>query len=162
MTRDRAWLRRKYLSLGLGELASAVVFAVAAYAISAPSWPGSASLALWSALAPLVLILIQAGVYWLLARSWVGVRPMPRATARLYRSVGVGNIALLAAAAAAVVVWWPDAVHHAVLVVLVWLFGVAEYVNYFYVRLAYPLTRWFTTVGQWRTPQLVKDMRGSR
>jgi hypothetical protein len=43
-------------------------------------------------------------------------------------------------------------------VLAVWVFGVLEYVNYFVVRLAYPLGRWFTTVGEWRTPRLVQDL----
>lgn len=43
-------------------------------------------------------------------------------------------------------------------VVGVWVFGVLEYVNYFVVRLSYPIHRWLTTVGQWHTPQLVQDL----
>ncbi len=41
---------------------------------------------------------------------------------------------------------------------LVWLFGVLEYVNYFVVRLSYPVTQWFILVGRRRTPAIVRDV----
>ena len=37
-------------------------------------------------------------------------------------------------------------------VLAVSVFGLLEYVNYFVVRLAYPVGRWFTSVVQWRHP----------
>lgn len=39
------------------------------------------------AVVPLVLVLSQAAAYWLLARTWVEVRSMPRSLARLYRTL---------------------------------------------------------------------------
>ena len=70
-------LRRRYLSLGLGELAAAGVFAAVAVSVVMPRLEGPHdSAALWSALAPLLVVLVQAGVYWLLARGWVEQAPM--------------------------------------------------------------------------------------
>lgn len=68
---------------------------------------------------------------------------------------------MLVAGLLGVVVWWPDSAGEGMLVLAVWTFGVLEYVNYFLVRLAYPIGRWFTTVGQRRTPRLVQDLRGA-
>ena len=158
----RPELRRKYLSLGLGELVAALVFAAIAAAVVAPRFSGDTdAAALWSALIPLLVILVQAGVYWLAARNWVDRGPMPAAWAGAYRLFRVADAVMLAAGLLGVVVWWPDSVGAALLVLAVWAFGVLEYVNYFVVRLAYPIGRWFTTVGEWRTPRLVQDLRGA-
>jgi len=46
-----------------------------------------------------------------------------------------------------------------ILTLLVWLFAVLEYVNYYVVRLAYPVGEWFVRVGEWRTPRLIRDLR---
>ncbi len=153
-------LRRKYLSLGLGELAAALVFAVVAALVVAPGLGGgSGSIALWSALIPLLVILVQAGVYWLAARSWVEHRPMPAAWAGVYRVFRAADPVMLALGLLGVIAWWPDSVGAALVVSAIWLFGLLEYVNYFVVRLAYPVATWIATIGQWRTPRLVRDLR---
>ncbi|MDV8005913.1 MULTISPECIES: hypothetical protein [unclassified Rhodococcus (in: high G+C Gram-positive bacteria)] len=156
-------LRRRYLSLGLGELAAAAVFAAVAVGVVMPRLEGSRdSAALWSALAPLLVILVQVGVYWLLARGWVELEPMPARLAALYRVFRVLDVLLLAIALLGVVIWLPDHSGAAVAVVAVWAFGVVEYVNYFVARLAYPLRRWPFEVGNWRRPQLVRDLNSAR
>ena len=158
----REVLRRRYLNLGIGELVAAAVFAVVAAVFVAPRLPGTDDVrALWAALVPLLVVLVQAGVYWLGARAWVHHAVMPRPLALVYRLFRVVDVALLAAGLIGVVVWWPTGVGAALLVAAVWGFGVIEYVNYFVVRLAYPVGRWFTSVGQWRTPQLMRDVRAS-
>lgn len=156
-------MRRRYLSLGLGELVSAAVFAAIAFGVVMPrlgTWQDSA--ALWAALAPLVIVLVQAGAYWLLAREWVETAPMPTSLAALYRVFRVVDAGLLLAGLLGVLVWLPDHVGAAVAVVAVWLFGVVEYVNYFVVRLAYPLRSWARAISQWRTPRLVHDINAAR
>ncbi|GAB7518287.1 hypothetical protein [Rhodococcus sp. no. 34] len=159
----RKSLRRRYLSLGLGELAAAGVFAAAAVGVVMPRLEGPKdSAALWSALAPLLVILVQAGVYWLLARGWVEQAPMPARLAALYRVFRVLDVLLLAIALLGVVIWLPDDSGAAVGVVAVWAFGVAEYANYFVARLAYPLRRWPFEVGKLRRPQLVHDLHSAR
>jgi hypothetical protein len=55
-------------------------------------------------------------------------------------------------------VTWPSSLRAALGMLAVWAFGMLEYVNYFVLRLAYPIGRWFTTVGQWRTPRLMQDL----
>ncbi|MFI6229274.1 hypothetical protein ACIBCR_18405 [Micromonospora echinospora] len=155
----RQELRGKYLKLGTGELAAAVSFAVVAIALVMPRLAGpDDSLALWSALVPLLAVLVQAGVYWLAARSWIERAPMPAASAAVYRAFRIADPVLLGLGLAGILMWWPRGVGTALLVVAVWLFGIIEYLNYFVVRLAYPLDRWFTRVGQWRTPRLVQDL----
>ncbi|MEU4566849.1 hypothetical protein [Micromonospora sp. NPDC023956] len=155
-------MRGRYLKLGTGELAAAASFAVVAVALVMPRLAGpDDSAALWSALVPLLVVLVQAGVYWLAARSWVERAPMPVAVAGVYRVFRIADAVLLGAGLVGILVWWPDQAGTALLVVAVWLFAVVEYLNYFVVRLAYPLSRWFTTVGQWRAPQLVRDLRTS-
>ncbi|UPU42849.1 MULTISPECIES: hypothetical protein [Rhodococcus] len=159
----RKSLRRRYLSLGLGELAAAAVFAAVAVGVVMPRLEGPKdSAALWSALAPLLVILVQAGVYWLLARGWVEQAPMPVRLAALYRVFRVLDVLLLAIALLGVVIWLPDHSGAAVGVVAVWAFGVAEYANYFVARLAYPLRRWPFEVGKLRRPQLVHDLHSAR
>jgi len=156
----RTELRRKYLSLGTGELTAAILFAAVAALGVVPLVDGErAEAALWAALVPLLAVLVQAGVYWLLARSWVGRGTMPAGLAALYRVFRGVDVVLLAIGLAGVLVWLPEESRTRLLVVGVWVFGVVEYVNYFVVRLSYPASRWWGTVGQWRTPRLVQDVR---
>jgi hypothetical protein len=155
----RAALRRRYLSLGSGELAAAAVFVVLGAATIGPRLrDGSERLALWSALIPLTVILVQTGGYWLLARGWVGRAEMPEPLARLYRVLRIVNVVLLMAGLGGVIIWAPPRPWAVALAAGIWLFGVVEFCNYFVVRLAYPFARWFGEVGQWRTPRLVLDM----
>ena len=158
----REELRRRYLSLGLGELVAAAVFAAIALGVVMPKLETQDSAALWAALAPLLIILIQAGAYWLLARTWVETAPMPSSLAALYRGFRYLDAVLLLVGLIGVLVWLPDHVFAAVSIVVVWLFGVVEYVNYFVVRLAYPIRRWAHTIGEWRTPRLVHDINTAR
>ncbi|GAA1823657.1 hypothetical protein [Agromyces salentinus] len=157
----RSILRRKYLSLGAGELVAALVFALIAWTLVPRLGTASAAAALWSALIPLLVVLVQAGAYWLGARTWVELRPMPAGWAGTYRVFRIADVALLAAGLAGVIAWWPDSFGSVLLVLTVWLFGVIEYVNYFWVRLSYPFSRWFATVREWRTPRLVQDLHGA-
>jgi hypothetical protein len=155
-------LRGKYLKLGTGELAAAAVFAVVAATVVMPRLDGPDDhAALWSALIPLLVVLTQAGIYWLLARTWVKQMPMPAAIANVYRAFRIIDAVLLVAGLIGILVWWPEPIAKVLLVVAVWSFGVAEYINYFLVRLAYPVSRWFATVGQLRTPRLVQDVRAA-
>lgn len=156
---QRESLRRKYLSLGIGELVAAAVFTFVTVTFVRPGLPRADDYtALWWAMTPLLVILVQAGVYWLMARSWVHRAPMPTAIAHVYRAFRIIDIALLIAGLVGVLAWWPENLGAALLVAGVWCFAVVEYVNYFVVRLAYPIGRWFTSVGQWRTPQLMHDV----
>ncbi len=150
-------LRHRYTSLGLGELAAAGVFAAVAAAQPVPL-DARATAALWCALGPLLAVLVQAGAYWLLARRWVGRGPMPVQVAGWYRNARWINVVLLGAGLVGIALARPVGAS-AVLVAAVWLFGVAEYLNYFVVRLAYPWHRWLRDVVTWRTPRLVRDLQ---
>ncbi|AKT51038.1 hypothetical protein ADJ73_06410 [Arsenicicoccus sp. oral taxon 190] len=157
-----ATLRRRYLSLGVGELVAAAVFLVIALQVVLPGWASLERPALWGGLAPLLVILVQAGAYWLLARSWTPHATMPPALATTYRVFRGADLVLLAAGLVLVVRHWPASPGGAALALGAWAFGVVEYLNYFVVRLSYPVTRWPGTVTQWRTPRLMQDVRGSR
>lgn len=158
----RADRRRRYLSLGLGELVAAAVFVGAAAMTVAPRFEGEHGAApLWSALLPLVLILVQGGLYWLLARGWVGRASMPTGLAATYRALRVVNPLLLALGALGIVLWRSESLVGAVLVAAIWAFGLVEYLNYFVVRLAYPAERWFSGVRERRVPQLIQDVRST-
>jgi hypothetical protein len=151
-------LRRTYLRLGTGELAAAAIFAVVAAGSVAPRLgTPSDRAALWSALAPLLAVLVQAGGYWLAARTWVGETAMPSPLARTYLAFRAVDPVLLGAGLVGVLAWWPERPGVAALVVVVWAFGAVEYLNYFVVRLAYPPARWAGEVTRWRTPRLVRD-----
>jgi len=153
-------LRRTYLRLGLGETAAAVVFCGAMVCAVAPRLGSpSGQVAVWAALVPLVVVLGQAGLYWLLARTWIGRGAMPSTLRLLYRRFRVVDAVLLAAGLAIVAVARPS-VGTFVFALVIWTFGLVEYVNYFLVRLAYPARRWFSEVGHRRTPRLVKDLHG--
>lgn len=156
----RERLRRKYLNLGAGELTATAVFVIGAVLAVQPRLVGTEQIALWAALGPLVLILLQAGCYWLLARGWLMEGPAPRPVVALYRVLRILDPIALLAGLALIVAFWPGRVGVAVLVVAIWLFGLIEYLNYFVVRLSYPLARWFAEVGTWRTPRLVIDLFG--
>lgn len=162
-SRDHARkLRKAYTSLGLGELTAAAVFTGVAVSglIPVTSNP-SGALALWSALTPLLLILVQAGAYWHAAREWAGRARMPIRVARAYRAARLLNPLVLAVGLIGIVAWFPSGAD-AVLVLAVWVFAAAEYANYFVVRLAYPIHRWAAQVTRWRTPRLIKDLDRAR
>lgn len=108
-----------------------------------------------------MLILIQAGCYWLLARQWVGVGTMPRPIVRAFRVLQVVNVLMLLIGIIGVTIWFPRNPGTAALIVVIWLFGMAEYCNYFVMRLAYPSPHWIAEVRKRRTPQLVQDIRAS-
>lgn len=155
----RTALRRRYLSLGSGELTAAAVFVFLGVVVVGPRVDaGDNHVAVWSALVPLVAILFQAGSYWLLARQWVGRGSMPAPLAAVYRVLRAVDAVLLLVGLVGVIAWAPAQVPVTVVLVVLWLFGVVEYLNYFVVRLAYPLPRWFAEVRRWRRPRLVQDM----
>lgn len=155
----RKALRRTYLSLGLGELASAVVFALVS---SRTPISARANPALVIAVTPLVVVLVQAGCYWLAARTWVGIDTMPRALAVAYRGFGWINPILLGAALIGLLTRLPVSAFDRALVLGVWLFGAVEHVNYYLVRLAYPARQWARLVRQRRTPRLRRDLDAAR
>ncbi|SED88921.1 hypothetical protein [Ruania alba] len=152
--------RAAYLRLGTGELAATLAFAVG-YLLLRDRFSPDDQLGLAAAIVPLLLILVQAGIYWLLARRWVGVDAMPAGLAELYSSFRWVNPIVLAVSLG-VLVWQVSTVGAAVLSAGVWLFAVIEHLNYYVIRLAYPASQWLTLVGQRRTPQLMKDVLASR
>jgi hypothetical protein len=153
----REALRRKLVGLGIGELAAAGVFLLAASRAVADRGAGPA---IWLALAPLVLVLAQAGAYWLLRSRSLG-RPLPRAVAATYFFLRFFNVVALVVCLCAAMWWWPSDPVVATLAAAAWIFGLIEYLNYFVVRLSYPRTRWFAEVGRRRTPQLLKDLNAA-
>ncbi len=86
---------------------------------------------------------------------------MPLSVARLYRAFQVLDVLGLLAAGVYIAVDLSSTGWAGTMAVLVWLFAVVEFTNYYLVRLSYPWATWFTTVGQWRTPPLVKDLRAA-
>lgn len=159
---QRAVLRRKFLSLGLGELAAVVAFAYIAFWVLGPKVHDERTMVTFMvALVPLLLVLSQAGAYWLLARAWVKVRSMPHPLAVLYRRFLVLNVLVIVAAGFYIGFNLPDPPAMAVLSIAVWLFAVLEFVNYYLVRLSYPMSQWFHQVGHWRTPYLIRDIQAS-
>lgn len=159
----RRELRRRYLRLGVGEFAAATVFAAVAATTVVPRLDDpDAQVALWSGLIPLLVVLVQAGVYWLLARAWVEQGPMPATLAAVYGGFRVADVVLLLVGLTGALVWMPGSPGAVVLVMAIWLFAVVEYANYFVVRLAYPIGRWRPMVGQMRTPRLVQDICNAR
>lgn len=158
----RKVLRRRFLSLGLGELAAATVFLVIAVNVIKPRLlSANTVIALWSAVVPLLLILVQAGAYWLLARRWVKRSPMPAGLAARFRALRIITLIMLGLGLAGIIIWWPENLAVAVVAVAVWSFALVEYVNYYVVRLSYPPSRWFALVGQGRTPRLARDIRSA-
>jgi hypothetical protein len=154
-----ARLRRTYLSLGLGELAAVVVFVVAQPVVAARLGDAGGR-ALWWAMAPLLVVLLQGSAYWLAARGWLpgsGRPGMPRGLALVYRAFRLLDPVLLAVCLAGLLLTGVDG-GALVVCLLVWAFGALEYVNYFVVRLSYPLAEWFVLVGRRRTPALVRDV----
>lgn len=158
----RAVLRRKYLWLGLGELAAVAVLVAAGLGVVAPKLDSDqAGVSFLVGGCALVLILSQAGAYWLLARTWVQLRPMPRRLARLYRGCQVLDVFVLVGTGAYIAVQLFRTRWSAGPAAALWLFAVAEFTNYYIVRLSYPWGRWFTMVGRWRTPRLIQDLRAA-
>ncbi|UFU04263.1 hypothetical protein LQF12_06695 [Ruania suaedae] len=153
-------LRATYRRLGTGELAAATAFSMA-YLLVRDRFTAQDQIALGLAMVPLVLILVQAGAYWLLALRWVGVAAMPSPLAGIYAAFRWANPVVLAGSLGALM-WWASTPGVMVLGVGLWLFAVVEQVNYFVRRLAYPASRWLTLVARHRTPQLMRDVRAGR
>lgn len=153
MGRDE--LRRRYLSLGLGEFVAVVVF-LGAYWYLRPRF-GDDTRLLEAALAMLVFLLVQGGCYWLLARRWIPDGAMPSGLAATFRGLRVLDAVLLVVTAA-LAGWWAAPEPSLVLATLVWLFAVAEYVNYFWVRLSYPPLEWWRGVRTLRRSRLRADL----
>jgi hypothetical protein len=162
-SRDRREsLRSRYTSLGTGELAAAATFVAVASLIVTPRLQSGDAAAMWAALTPLLVILVQAGAYWLLARRWLARSRMPASVAVAYRMLRVVNVVILVAGLLGVLIWLPADGLIAFVVLLVWAFAVVEYLNYFIVRLAYPVLEWPSAVVQWRRPRLAKDLAAAR
>jgi len=156
-------LRLKLRDVGAFTLTAAAAFVAVAVTVVIPRLGrGDDRAALWSALVPLLVVLVQGGAYWLSARAWVGRAPMPTPLATLYRAFRITDIGLLTAGLVGVVVFLPDHLGVTLFVVAVWLFGVIEYVNYFVARLSYSLQQLPSQLTQWRTPRLVQDLRSAR
>jgi hypothetical protein len=154
-TARTAAIRRRMLSLGTGELAAAGAFGVAGWLFSGSmgeGWP-----AWWAAIATLCLVLVQGGVFWLVARAHLG-HVLPWAWRSAFRAFRLIDPGLLAIALGFVVSQARTAPGAAIASAAVWIFAVVEYVNYFVVRLAYAPLTWFRDVGRWRTPRLVKEL----
>lgn len=150
---QRTAINSRLQRLGSGELVAAAVFALLGARVASSA--ALLAFALWSALVPLLVVLAQAGVYWLVRSR---TSRLPPALVATYRGFRVVNLGLLTLGLAGVVLWWPAEPLAAVLVLAVWLFGVVEYANYFVVRLAYPPRRWLAEIGRRRMPRLMKDL----
>ena len=99
---------------------------------------------------------------WLAARGWVVRSGMPPTLASTYRWFRALNLVLLLVGLAGLTLTWPEDPTQAWFLLVVWGFGVIEYVNYFVVRLSYPPSVWFSRVGQRRTPRLMQDVDAAR
>lgn len=64
--------------------------------------------ALWSALVPLLVVLAQAGIYWLLTLAWAEKAPMPVTVAGVYRAFRIIDAVLLGAGLVGILVWWSE------------------------------------------------------
>lgn len=154
--------RRRLLNLAGGELTASAVFIVAVVIGVQPRTGAAAVVPLWVALAPLVLILVQAAFFWLLRAGWMHTRP-PHWFGAVYGALRVMDPVLIVGCAVASVLLWDVAGPGVrVLCVAALLFGVIEYLNYFVVRLSYPIATWASRVGARRTPRLVIDLRRAR
>lgn len=154
MTASR--LRRRLTSLGLGELASAALFCVVAVLLfdgQPRPWLGVL------ATAPLVLVLVSAGIFWLAASRWVPGGVMPIWMARLYLAARWVLPAVELASFAVLVYTWPGLGLSTGLATAALLLGAAEYVNYFVVRISYPAVGWMREVRQRRIPRLMREVR---
>lgn len=155
-------IRARLLKLGTGELVAAAVFVGVVAGSVQPKVGAAAARPLWFAVAPLVLVLLQAGCYWLLRRRWLPGAP-PSWFGLVAQVLRVANpVVLLGCGIAA----WATASSAGpgvvLLCVLAWLFGLIEYLNYFVVRLAYPLSSWAAEVTKWRRPRVIQDLNAMR
>jgi hypothetical protein len=150
-------LRRRLLNLGSGELVAAVVFAWLSLFASREDPVGRIGLPL--ATVGLVLVLMEGGCFWLLARSWVPRGRMPRAVARIYLALRWVMPLILILSAVGLAMRWPSLPQVRILGVGAVSLGVIEYVNYFIRRVSYPVATWCRDVRRLREPRLMRDVR---
>lgn len=109
----------------------------------------------------LLLVLAEGGAYWLMARSWAAVRPMPRTAASAYRALVVIDVLVIVATGGYVLLQLSSPPDMGILALGSWTFAVVEFLHYVVVRLSYPVGEWFTRLRERRAPRLVRDLRGS-
>jgi hypothetical protein len=152
-------LRRHLLNLGSGELAAAFAFAWLGVFAGRDDPTGRVGLPL--AAVGLVVVLVEGGCFWLLARGWMPCRRMPRTLARIYLTLRWVTPLIFVLSAIGLAMWWPSLPHVRVLGVSAVSFGVTEYVNYFIRRVSYPVATWWRDVRRLRQPRLIHDVRRS-
>lgn len=86
---------------------------------------------------------------------------MPAGLASLYRGFRIIDPALLALGAVGIVAPWPGNVGPLVVAVAIWLSRGRGVRQLLVCGRAFPVSRWVEGVAQQRTPQLVKDLRGT-
>lgn len=152
----RSDIRRRYLTLGLGELAAVVVF-IGAYVVLLPRL-GDDTRTSAVMLGLLAYLLLQGAAYWLPARGWIPGGRMPAPFVALFGGLRWLNVVLLGAV---LLVIMPGSA--VLLSIGLWLFALVEYVNYFWIRLSYPLSEWVDGVRARRPSRLARDLdRGLR
>lgn len=143
--------------MGTGELASAGVFLFIGVRASLNAEPTNWAVAF--ATLPLVTILAAAGCYWLLARTWVGISIMPGSIARQFQRFRVAHIFLLLCGSLVLLLLLPrSSPTHVFFCSAALMFAFIEHINYFHVRLAYPIQQWAGEVTRFRTARLRKDL----
>lgn len=84
---------------------------------------------------------------------------MPRALARIYLTLRWVTPLILILSAMGLAMWWPSLPQIRVLGVSAVTFGVIEYLNYFILRVSYPVATWWHDVRRLRQPRLIRDVR---
>lgn len=150
-------LRRKYLHLGTGELASAGVFLFIAIKASLSAAPATKLMGF--TFLPLVTILVGVGCYWLHAYNRISRSVLSKSFARSLVKLRLIHVILMLLGFLALLFVIPlVSLPHALLGSAALVFALLEHINYFYVRLAYPIQSWASEVRQCRTPRLRKDL----
>ena len=148
-------LRRKFLSLAVGELTAVMVFAY----VYRQYWHTNGPLSLGTTYAFLVLefLLLQGSAYW---ASWLVESRRAERTAIVfgYRILRVLNLLLLTLLPFVLLL----KNFSSGLAIVLAIFALVEYINYFVVRLAFPLTEFLNRLIRWRFPRslLASELKG--
>ena len=163
MSIQKEKVKKELLSLCLGELAAALSFWLCFFLLKNRLGDVNSLVTILYPLSLLTFILLQGSIYWAilirrLSKPQFGSASVPK----LYGCFRILDLVLLISGFP-FIVWNTQSVQVAIIVMLIQLFALIEWVNYFLVRLSYslnPLVLWKRIAkGKLEKSRIAKELR---
>ncbi|KGR76165.1 hypothetical protein [Ureibacillus sinduriensis] len=168
----RGILERRLSYLYSGEFSSVIIFVFVSYIVNAafPELQLYSLYSFWAAFFLLEWLLIQGTIYWYAKLKRLrkeNISTTPTKIVRLLQRFKVMNVFIIFTVVIAfifdVIQWYPSLpVGGLVTVLLIYVFAILEYINYFYIQLSYNSIYDIKRIlknRKWKTSSLKKDMK---